>query len=334
VLLVKWPAEVKLALDGVAVMPDGTAYVARGGEAVYKVAANAMTLVAGAPKTTSNATTLSLTEPSGVAPLAGGGMYVADAGLHRIVRIDAAGQVSPYAGTGAVGEEASTLDRPVALKLDDAGNLYFIDARDYSRYLLRRVTPAGKLETLYTSDRTLSDLAVTRDGTCYFSDYISRGFFDDHAQLQRLAPGVQPEVLVPESFGFANQLSLALGPDETPYMLNGGSQVFAWFPGTLGVQKTSVGDGKGFMANDDGGFAIDAKNRFYFADKDNQVVLRWDPALKAFEKLAGPGGKRFTGTGVDDGLLGPAYLAIGANGDLLFADVGHKQVKRIAAADL
>ncbi|MDB5101764.1 MAG: repeat containing protein [Cyanobacteria bacterium RYN_339] len=334
VLLDKWPPDAKLAMDGVALMPDGSAYVARDGKAVYRVAANALTLVAGNPAASTSATTLALAEPSGVAPIAAGGLYVADAGLHRIVRIDAAGKVSPYAGTGAVGDEATTVDRPVALHLDGAGNLYFLDVRDYARYLLRRVTHAGKLETVYASDRALSDLAVTRDGTAYFSDYISRGFFDDHAQLQRLVPGGKPEVLIPEAYGFGNQLSLALGPDETIYLLNGGSQVFAWFAGDVGVKKATVGNGTGFMANDDGGFAIDARNRFYFADKDNHVVIRWDPALKAFETVAGKGGKRFTGDGVDDGLLGPAYLAFGATGDLFIADVGHKQVKRIAAADL
>jgi sugar lactone lactonase YvrE len=314
-----------LAMNGVALMPDGSAFLAFE-DAVYKVAQGAMTLVAGAPKAAATAASLSLAEPSGVAPIPGGGLYVADAGLHAIVKIDGAGKVTSFVGSG--------LDRPQSLHLDAAGNLYFIDVRDYSKSWLRRVDPAGQLTTLYESDRDLVDCAVTPDGTVYFSDYISRGFFDDHAQLQRLAPGGTPEVLVPEDFGFANQLSLALGPDETIYMLNGGSQVFAWFPGSLGVQKAAVGDGKGFMGDNDGGLAIDAKNRFYFADKSNHTILRWDPATKAFETLAGPGGKRFGGSGVDDGLQGPAYASFAPNGDLLFADVGHKQIKRIAAADL
>jgi sugar lactone lactonase YvrE len=331
VLLERWPADVKLAMDGVALMPDGSAYVARNGEAIYRVAANAMTLVAGTPKAASTATSLSLAEPSGVAPIPGGGLYVADAGLHRIVRIDAAGKALPYAGTGAVGEVAGTLDRPIALHLDGAGNLVFIDVRDYSKYLLRRVTADGKLETLYTADRALVDCAVAADGTVYFTDYISRGFFDDHSQWQRLAPGGTPEVLVPESAGFANRLSLALGPDGTPYAFDGGHQVLAWRQGSL--EKLDLG-GKNFLGNEDGGFAVDAQGRSYFADKSNHVVLRWDPTARAFTTIAGKGGKRFTGDGVDDGLQGPAYLAFGANGDLYFADVGHKQVKRVAAADL
>lgn len=340
-LLAAYPAGVELEMEGVALMPDGTAFVTQGRERVYRVANGALTLAAGTVATgTGHAQDLALDQPSGVAPLAAGGMYVADEGLHRIVRIDADGRVTPFAGTGEKGYAgddgpagAAKVDMPRTLRLDAAGNLYFIDNQGYSTYHVRRIGTDGRITTRFTSAHTLSDLAVEPDGTAYVADFQSVGMWDNRVTVRRLPPAGKAETIVGEDAGFANLLSLALGPAQELFLLNAGSQVVAWLPGP-GLKLTTVGDGEGFLANDDSGFAIDADYRFYFADRDNNVVIRWDPKLKAFETVAGVGGRHFKGTGVDDGLERPGHLAFGPDGALLIVDVGHKQVKRIPKAEL
>lgn len=335
-LLAATPADFALEMDGVALLPDGSACVAQGHQRVYRVADGKLTLIAGTAATgTGTAADLALVEPSGVAALPDGGMYVADAGLHRIVRIDAAGKVTPVAGTGEAGfagdggpATEAKLDMPRTLRLDAAGNLHFLDNDGYDTYRVRRIAPDGTITTRYTSEDTLSDLVVEPDGTAYVADHRSVDFMDSDVAIRRLPPDGEPEVIVPVERGFQNLLSLALGPSQELFILNAGSQVVAWLPG-MPLQLTTVGGGQAFLANDESGFAIDADYRFYFADRDNHVVIRWDPKAKAFETIAGAGGRRFTGTGVDDGLLRPGHLAFGPDGALLIVDAGHKQVKRV-----
>lgn len=63
-------------------------------------------------------------------------------------------------------------------------------------------------------------------------------------------------------------------------------------------------------------------------------VWRFDLGTKALTPLAGRGTPRFAGSGVDDGLAQPTSPAFDAQGDLLFVDEGHRQLKRLPAAEL
>lgn len=341
VLLDAWPSDVDMTMAGVALMPDGTACIARNRSVVYRVAGNVLTVVAGvasAPST--QAGDLALAGPSGVAPIAGGGMFVADETLHRILRIAVDGSVTPVAGTGEVGASgdggpaiAAKLDMPRTLRTDAAGNLYLLDNQAYETYRICKIGLDGRLSTLYTSDRMISDYVVAADGTVYLADYLSVGFLDSRVTLKRITPDGVTTTIVDEAIGFSNTLSLALGLDDTLFALNAGSQVLAWFP-DKGLKLTTVGSGKSFLHNNESGFAIDKDLRFYFADNDDHTVIRWDPKLKAFETVAGVGGTHFSGTGVDDGLVRPGHLSFDAAGNLYIVDAGHKQVKRVPVGEL
>jgi hypothetical protein len=52
------------------------------------------------------------------------------------------------------------------------------------------------------------------------------------------------------------------------------------------------------------------------------------------EVVVGPGGKAFTGTGVDDGVNEPIQPGFDAAGNLYFIDSGHKQIKKVPADQL
>jgi trimeric autotransporter adhesin len=82
-----------------------------------------------------------------------GRVYVADGLLHRVLRHDpATGETVVVAGTGERGSSGdggpaleATLDEPVGLALDAAGNLYLAD---FPANRIRRVDPSGRITTL------------------------------------------------------------------------------------------------------------------------------------------------------------------------------------------
>ena len=80
-----------------------------------------------------------------------GNLYVAERSGHRISRIDAAGTITRFAGTGDRGTggdggpaSEAALDSPVAVAVDSLGNVYVAD-RDAHR--VRKIDPAGTIST-------------------------------------------------------------------------------------------------------------------------------------------------------------------------------------------
>lgn len=79
-------------------------------------------------------------------------LYIADQGAHRVRRIDPAGNITTYAGTGAPGfsgdggpAAAAALSNPTALATDAAGNLYITDQVNHK---IRRVDTGGAIQTV------------------------------------------------------------------------------------------------------------------------------------------------------------------------------------------
>jgi hypothetical protein len=74
--------------------------------------------------------------PFGVGTDPAGNVYIADRGNNRVEKVDSAGQLSFFAGTGAAGAAtqgsptASALNTPVAVVADGAGNVYIADVNN------------------------------------------------------------------------------------------------------------------------------------------------------------------------------------------------------------
>jgi len=93
------------------------------------------------------ATAASLNSPRGIAVDSTGRLYIADRNNNRIRRVDAAGTVSTFAGTGSAGYSGdggtanfASFSLPQDVALDSAGNLYIADT-DNQR--IRRVVADG-----------------------------------------------------------------------------------------------------------------------------------------------------------------------------------------------
>jgi len=94
-------------------------------------------------------------EPSGVAADDAGNLYIASQFAHRVRRVDAAGQITTFAGRGAVTYGGATgdggpatqagLNYPTAVAFHD-GNLYILDTT--ARPSVRRVDRAGIITTV------------------------------------------------------------------------------------------------------------------------------------------------------------------------------------------
>jgi sugar lactone lactonase YvrE len=97
------------------------------------------------------ATQAALACPSGLA-VAGGSLYIADAGADRVRRVDSSGTITTVAGDGSAGfggdggsATAAKLSAPSGVALDGAGNLYIADTANHR---VRKVDGAGKISTV------------------------------------------------------------------------------------------------------------------------------------------------------------------------------------------
>jgi hypothetical protein len=98
------------------------------------------------------ATAAELSNPFGIAVDPTGNIYIADQFNNRVRMIDTAGIISTIAGngTGAYSGDggpatAAELDRPFAINLDNAGNIY---VADYANNAIRKISVAGTISTI------------------------------------------------------------------------------------------------------------------------------------------------------------------------------------------
>lgn len=135
------------------------------------------------------ATEAAFVGPLGLAADWHGNVYVADAGDHRVRKINPSGTITAFAGTGEQGFEGDTgparaarFDRPSSVTLDGAGNVYVADA---SGQRIRKIDAAGTVGSMggtgasgFSGDGgpateaslTAKDIAADEGGNLYMAD--------------------------------------------------------------------------------------------------------------------------------------------------------------------
>lgn len=144
--------------QGIALDPAGSLFIADTGshrvrrvDRSGKISTYAGTGATGSAGDGGPATQARLDQPVGVAIGPAGAIYVSDLASNLVRRVDEAGTITTYAGTGEPGYEgdggpavSALLDAPGALAVDLEGNLYLADTLNDR---IRRVDASGNITT-------------------------------------------------------------------------------------------------------------------------------------------------------------------------------------------
>jgi gliding motility-associated-like protein len=138
--------------------------------------------------TDANGLQASFKAPFGLKFDAAGNLYVADVGNNKIRKITPAGDVSTFAGTGAVGSAdgayiIATFNAPTGITIDKLGNVFVADRNNHT---IRMITPAGTVSTIaglagasglvnsqgsFARFNQPTGLAVDKTGGLFVADY-------------------------------------------------------------------------------------------------------------------------------------------------------------------
>jgi len=169
---------------------------------------------------------------SGVAVDSNGVLYIADAGLHQVLRIDRAGHQNVIAGTGTAGfggdggpALAATLNSPAGIAVDRRGNVYIADTGNNR---IRAVTTDGNIQTVagtgsagFDGDNGPALSAVLNAPTALIIDAAGNLWFADTAnnRVRKLSVGgitgeVGPQTTPPAVVNAASMLAGPVAPGE------------------------------------------------------------------------------------------------------------------------
>ncbi len=276
----------------------------------------ALSLGCAAQTSTTQATTVPVLLPGGVAYDAGGNLYLADTGKHVLLKVTAAGVLTTVAGTGTQGFNgdggpgtAALLDSPTGVALDGSGNIYIGDSHNHR---IRRLDAVSGVITTFAGTGTAGSspngtaaaaaaldlptaLAINSAGDVFFADsrvHLIRRI--DHA---------------------TSLVTTVAGNGAQGYAGDGGAATAA----SLDAPE---------------GLAIDAAGNLYLSDTHNHRVRRVDGKTGVITTVAGTGQAGFagdSGAGATAEVRLPRGLALDSSGNLLMVDSQNHRIRRLDA---
>ncbi len=268
--------------------------------------AGVVTTLAGSGKqgfVNGNGTSASFDAPFGVAVDRAGNVYVADEGNNVIRKVDPAGNVTTFAGTGAVGSSdgaaaVATFNHPFAVAIDGTGNVYVADG---ANNLIRKITPAVVLTTLAGSGSIGS-----ADG-----NGAAASFWDPEG----IAVDAAGNVYVGDS---ANNLIRKITPGGTVTTIAGS-----------GATGSANGTGNTATFNYPFGLTVDGIGNIYVVDQLSNIIRKITPA-GVVTTLTGNGVVgSIDGIGTAAEFNNPADITIDPSGNLYLADGFNNEIRKI-----
>ncbi len=276
-----------------------------------------------------------LSSPSGLAIDGSGNVYIADNAHHVIRKVDAAGNISTFAGTGTGGfsgdmgpATAAMINAPYGIAVDASNNIYFADT-DNNR--VRMVNASGIISTYAGTGaigssgdggaataaklHTPTYLAIDAAGVLYIADYLNhkvRMVNGTTGIISTLAgsgvsgysgdggPAASAQLSFPEG--------LAVNAGGDVYIADyGNNRIRVVNSGAGGNISTFAGNGTAGFSGDGGlaasaqingpcGIKTDASGRLYIADVSNQRI-RLVNTSGTISTLAGTGMQGYSGDG-------------------------------------
>jgi sugar lactone lactonase YvrE len=248
--------------------------------------------------------------PFGLAVGAGGSVYVADTGNHRIRRISTTGLVSDLAGSGIAGfadgpSDAAQFSSPNAVTAGPDGTVY---VGDTGNLRIRAIAPDGTVTTLAGSGQA--------------------GYIDAVGTAAR----------------FTATAAIISGPDGSLYLPDGANNVVRKIT-PAGAVTTFAGNGRrGHVDGPHGVAQLNAPVRGGGVDAAGNVYVL-DTGDNRIRKIAPDGSvSTVAGTGVAGYLDGPASeaqfsneilgLITDAAGNLFVMDAGNRRVRKVTTAGM
>ena len=317
--------------------------------------------------------------PQGVVVDAAGNIYLSDTTNNRVRRVDAitglistvAGNGTPgFAGDGGLATNAS-INQPVGLQLDGAGNLFFVDSANHA---VRRVDAVSQIITTvagvggvcgYAGDTGAatsanlcepSGLAFDALGNLYIGDTLNNvvrkvdavsGKISTFAGLGPNNGGYNGDSIPATTAALNAPRNIGTGLDGTIYIADRDNNRVRKVDSTGTISTVAGtgtrgfggdgGDAKSAMLYEPAAVTFDPAGNMYIADSGNNRVRKVTASSGTINTLTGTGDEAFSGdTGPANlaSVYGPIALYFDGNGNLLIADMFHNRIRRISATTI
>ena len=262
------------------------------------------------------ATNASFSDVTDIALDAAGNLYIADASNHRIRKVTPGGIVTTVAGTGVQGSSGdgglaidATLNRPISVALDAAGNLYICDSSNHN---VRRVSLASGMIAPYAGNGTAA--------------------FSGDGGLATAASLNFPLGVATDKYGY---LYIADSGNNSIRRVSPGGMIVT-VAGT-GNLAGFAGDGaaaNGALLNIPSDVAVDGSGNLFIADSGNNRVRKVDGPSGIIGTIAGGASDGFSGDAgpaVNSLLSFPWKIATDPAGAVYIADRVNNRIRKISA---
>ncbi len=305
------------------------------------------------------ATSAALNEPTDVAVDAGGNLWIADFGNHRVRKVFSSGLITTVAG----GVISDNLQGPLAIKLDSSGGLLIADQIGNQ---IRRLPVNGALQ-IFAGTGSAGNLGdggpavlaqlygpsgITIDG---FGSVIISDTGNSRVRAVQTSGNIAPFAGVNVqgySGNFSNALSaqfttptgLCAGPDGSTYIADTGNHMLRHvsLDGTISAVAGTgyqgyTGDGGPALSarlNAPRGCAVDIIGDIFIADTANHAIRLVTPDGN-ISTIAGNGNPGFSGDGgpaLEALLQTPHAIAVSQQGVVYVADTGNNRIRCLTPA--